>query len=40
MAGTKKDKRTDKDKYICFYCGKEYVDTNYYSTNSFQFWPQ
>lgn len=23
-----------KDKYVCLYCGKEYVDTNYYNTNS------
>lgn len=23
-----------KDKYVCLYCGNEYVDTNYYNTNS------
>ncbi len=23
-----------KDKYVCIYCGNEYVDTNYYNTNS------
>ena len=23
-----------KDKYTCFYCGNEYVDTNYYKSNS------
>ena len=26
--------RTNKSKCTCFFCGKEYVDTNYYSTNS------
>ena len=30
----KKDKRTEKNKFVCFYCGSEYVDTNYYKTNS------
>lgn len=30
----KKDKRTKKEKYICFYCGNEYVETNYYKSNS------
>ena len=33
MAETK-DKRTKKNKYVCFYCGKEYVETNYYKSNS------
>lgn len=31
---TTKDKRTTKEKCICFYCGKEYVETNYYKSNS------
>ena len=26
--------RTNKSKCICFFCGKEYVDTNYYKSNS------
>lgn len=26
--------RTNKNKCACFYCGKEYVDTNYYKSNS------
>ena len=26
--------KTIKNKCICFYCGKEYVDTNYYKSNS------
>lgn len=26
--------RTTKAKYTCFYCGKEYVDTNFYNSNS------
>lgn len=26
--------RTTKNKCTCFYCGKEYVDTNYYKSNS------
>lgn len=26
--------RTAKAKCVCFYCGKEYVDTNYYKSNS------
>ena len=34
MEEYKKDGRTSKSKYACFYCGKEYVDTNYYNTNS------
>lgn len=34
MEEVKKDGRTKKSKCACFYCGKEYVDTNYYSTNS------
>lgn len=29
-----KDKRTKKEKHECLYCGKAYVDTNYYSSNS------
>lgn len=33
MAETK-DKRTKKNKYVCFYCGNEYVETNYYKSNS------
>jgi hypothetical protein len=28
------DKRTKKEKHECLYCGKSYVDTNYYSSNS------
>lgn len=34
MAGATKDKRTTKDKCNCFHCGREYVETNYYKTNS------
>ena len=30
----KKDKRTKKQKYICFNCRNEYVETNYYKSNS------
>ena len=26
--------QTKKQKYICFYCNNEYVDTNYYKSNS------
>lgn len=26
--------KTNKSKCTCFYCGKEYVDTNYYKSNS------
>ena len=26
--------KTTKSKHVCFYCGKEYVDTNYYKSNS------
>ena len=26
--------KTTKAKIVCFYCGKEYVDTNYYKSNS------
>lgn len=26
--------RTTKAKYTCFYCGKEYVETNFYNSNS------
>ena len=26
--------KTNKDKCTCFYCGREYVDTNYYKSNS------
>lgn len=28
----KKDKRTKKEKYTCFYCGNEYVETNFYKS--------
>lgn len=28
------DKRTKKDKFICFHCKNEYVETNYYKSNS------
>ena len=28
----KKDKRTRKEKYTCFYCGNEYVETNFYKS--------
>lgn len=36
MAETKnkKDTKERKEKTPCFYCGKAYVDTNYYSSNS------
>lgn len=30
----KKDKRTKKEKYTCFYCGNEFVETNFYKSNS------
>ena len=30
----KKGVKSTKDKCICFYCGKEYVETNYYNSNS------
>lgn len=30
----KKGIKTTKEKYVCFYCGNEYVDTNYYKSNS------
>ena len=33
MARTK-DKRTKKEKYTCFYCGNEFVETNFYNSNS------
>ena len=26
--------KTTKEKFACFYCGKEYVDTNYYKSHS------
>ncbi len=26
--------KINKNKYTCFYCGNEYVDTNYYNSNS------
>lgn len=29
--------RTFKEKYKCFYCGKEYVETNYYKSDSMFF---
>lgn len=28
----RKGKLTKKDKYVCFYCGNEYVETNYYKS--------
>lgn len=28
----RKSKATKKDKYVCFYCGNEYVETNYYKS--------
>ena len=28
----RKDKRTRQQKYTCFYCGNEYVETNYYKS--------
>lgn len=28
----KKDKRTRQQKYTCFYCGNEYVESNYYKS--------
>lgn len=34
MATITADKRTKKNKYTCFYCGNEYVETNYYKSNS------
>lgn len=33
----KKDKRTRQQKYTCFYCGNEYVETNYYKSFGFFF---
>lgn len=30
----KKGIKSTKDKYTCFYCGKEYVNTNFYNSNS------
>lgn len=30
----KKGVKTTKEKCVCFYCGKEYVNTNYYKSNS------
>ena len=30
----KKGVKSTKDKYTCFYCGKEYVETNFYKSNS------
>lgn len=32
MAGITKDKKTKKEKYTCFYCGNEYIETNYYKS--------
>lgn len=29
--------RTTKEKFVCFHCGKEYVDTNYYKSHSIFF---
>lgn len=34
MAKTVKDKRTTKEKRTCFYCGKEFVETNFYNSHS------
>ena len=34
MARITKKQEVKKDKYTCFYCGKEYVETNYYKSNS------
>ena len=31
---TRKGVKSTKDKCTCFYCGKEYVDTNYYKSDS------
>lgn len=28
----RKDKRTKKEKYTCFYCGNEFVETNFYKS--------
>ena len=33
MAKTK-DKKTKKEKFVCLYCRNEYIDTNFYNTNS------
>ena len=30
----KKGIKTSKDKHTCFYCGNEYVETNFYNSNS------
>ena len=30
----KKCVKTTKDKFTCFYCGNDYVETNYYNSNS------
>ena len=30
----RKGKLTKKDKYTCFYCGNEFVETNFYNSNS------
>ena len=37
MSEVKEDKRTKKEKIKCLYCGKPYVDTNYYNSNSIFF---
>ena len=34
MAETKRGVKSTKNKCTCFYCGNEYVDTNYYKSNS------
>lgn len=34
MAKTKTKTKTEKEKYTCFSCGNEYVETNYYNSNS------
>ena len=30
----KNDIKTVREKYTCFYCGYEYLDKNYYKSNS------
>ena len=34
MSYLSKSTKEKKEKSVCFYCGKNYVETNYYSTNS------
>lgn len=33
-ASKTKSKKSFKDKFTCFYCGNEYVETNFYNSNS------